>query len=109
MLKQVIAIVLLSILAILFMPYAQQGLHAIINAESWVATILKKVFSNDGAGDLVRQVLTLLVIPLAIGTVPALLYWLARKHWFPYFMELVWITWLLQTAALIVLYKVAAT
>lgn len=105
MLKQSIAIVLLSILVIISMAHAQQFLQAIISGHDWVAETLTDVFSGGSAGNLIRNLIALLTIPLIVGLVPVLIYWLAKRQWFPYFMHCVWVVWLLQTAALVVLYK----
>jgi hypothetical protein len=106
MLKHIIAIILLSVLVVIAMPYAQSGLNALLAAHDWIADTLKQVFSGGEAGNITRQLIALLSVPLLVGLIPAILYWFARRKWFPYFMELVWVTWLIQTSALIVLYKV---
>src|SRR5437763_17015742 len=108
MLKHVVVIVTSSIVVILGMAYAQTGLEYVISAHEWLSNLLKDVFSTGHIGNLIRELLALLVIPLAIGLLPAVAYWLAKRSWFPYFMEVVWVVWLLQAAALIVLYKVAS-
>jgi hypothetical protein len=108
MIKQIIAIILLSILVILTMPYIQQGLQFVLSAYDWVAETLTQVFSGGQAGDLIRKLIALLTIPVAVGLVPVMIYWLARRKWFPYFMEIVWVMWLTQTAALVILFKIAA-
>ena len=108
MLKHVAAIVILSILVITSMTYAQQGLNYLLSAHDWLSEMLTDVFSGGNTGNLIRQLLALLIIPVLIGFVPAFIYWLVKRHWFPYFMELVWAIWLVQTAALVILYKVAA-
>lgn len=104
MIKHIFAILLLSVLVVLFMPYGQQGLHFMVAGEEWVANLLIKVFSNDEAGNLIRQVLSLLAIPIVIALVPTILYWLAKRGWFPYFVQLVWILWLVQTAAVVIMH-----
>ncbi len=108
MVKHVIIIVTLSTLVILGMAYAQTGLEYIISAHDWLSNLLKDVFSAGQMGNLIRELLALLVIPLAIGLLPVVAYWVARRSWFPYFMEVVWVVWLLQVSALIILYKVSA-
>ena len=105
MLKQLIAIIILSILAITWMSHAQQGLQLLISAHDWIADMLREVFSGGEAGNLTRELLALLAIPLAVAFVPVIVYWLAKRSWFPYFMQCVWVIWLIQIAALIVLYK----
>lgn len=55
-----------------------------------------------------RGLIALLSIPIIVGLVPTVLYWVLRRHWFPYFMEIVWVIWLVQAGALIVMYKAGA-
>lgn len=105
MFKQIIAIVLFSVGIILAMPYAQQGLSWLLSAHDWVSDILTDVFSDGNTGNILRQLIALLAVPILVGLVPAIIYWVIRHTWFPYFMQLVWIIWLVQTAALVVLAK----
>lgn len=105
MIKHVIALILISLLVILAMPYAQVALQALVSMHDWVSDMLTKVFSDGKAGDIIRQLLALLAVPLLVGFVPAFVYWLVKRSWFPYFMEFAWVTWLAQTSALIILYK----
>ena len=106
MLRQVLAIVILSTVIILGMLYAQEGVRFMLTSHDWISNLLKQVFSIGEAGNLTRQLLALLAVPIAVGLVPAVIWWLAKHKWFPYFMEIVWIVWLVQTSALVVLYKV---
>lgn len=106
MLKQILALIVLSILIILCMPYAQQGLGWIVSGHNWISEMLTNVFSGSHVGDVIRKLIALLVIPVLIGLVPVIIYWLAKRTWFPYFMQIVWVVWLLEIAALIVQYKV---
>ncbi|MEO8401294.1 MAG: hypothetical protein ABI597_05775 [Gammaproteobacteria bacterium] len=105
MLKQITAIIILSIVIILGMAYAQQGLQFIVTSHDWISEQLKQVFSVGMAGNLIRELIALLVMPVVVGLVPSLIYWLIKRHWFPYFMELIWIIWLVQTSALVMTYK----
>ncbi len=107
MLKHILALILISILVILTMPYAQQGLQWILAGHNWVADTLTSVFSGGQAGDITRKLLALLAIPVVIGLIPVIIYWLTKRAWFPYFIQIVWVMWLIQTAALVILYKAA--
>lgn len=108
MLKQLVALIALCVAVILFMLYAQHAIEWILVAQNWVAEILTQVFSGGPAGDIIRKVLALLLIPFAVALVPTLIYWLTRRHWSPYFMNIVWVVWLIQTAAIIIQYKAVA-
>jgi len=107
MIKQIIAIILLSIAVVLTMSYAQQAIQYLIDAHEWVSNALTDVFSGGQTGNLLRGLIALLTLPLIVGMAPALVYWAARRQWFPYFMQTVWVVWLIQAGALIALYKAA--
>ena len=107
MLKQSILLVAISIVIILSMSYAKQGIEMLLYAHDWISQLLTDVFTVGQAGNLVRELITLLSIPLIAGFIPALVYWGIKRHFFPYFMQIVWIVWLIQVGALIVMYKVA--
>jgi hypothetical protein len=107
MIKHIAAIILLSILVILTMAHVQLILNGLLAAHAWVSTTLTQVFSGGPAGDLTRQLIALLCLPLLIGLIPVSIYWLARRSWFPYFMTFVWVTWLVEVTALVILYKSA--
>lgn len=107
MVKQIIALIALSIVIILSMSHVQQALTWIIAGYDWVSQTLTEVFSGGTAGNLIRNLLALLAIPILLAAVPVFIYWLAKRQWFPYFMEVVWVTWLVQTSILIIQYKVA--
>lgn len=104
MLKQLSALIALSIFMILSMSYAQQVVQVLMSAHDWVSQILTDVFSGGHAGNLARGLIALLTMPIILGLVPAGGYWLVKRHWFPYFMETVWVVWLIQAGAL-VMYK----
>lgn len=108
MIKSLLALVVLSIIVILTMTYAQSGLHVLLSGYDWISALLKDVFSDGSAGNLSRELLALLFVPIVVGLIPTIVYWFAKRSWFPYFMQLVWITWLVQTAAIVVLYKAAS-
>lgn len=105
MIKQIIAIIVLSILITMSMPYMQQGLLYVVAAHDWVSETLKQVFSVGVAGNMVRALIALLVIPVGIGLIPVIGYWVSKRHLFPYAMQVIWVVWLMQAAALIVLFK----
>ena len=107
MIKHIIAIVLLSVLIILSTAHVQTVLQALLAAHDWVANILKDVFSDGASGNATRELFAALAIPFLAGLIPAGIYWLARRSWFPYFMTVVWVTWLIQTSALVIQYKAA--
>lgn len=101
-LKQVILLLTLSLLMVSAMTYMQQVVQVLLAAHDWVSQLLTEVFSLGQAGNIARGLLALLTIPVGIALVPTGVYWMLRRHWFPYFIEIVWIIWLLQAGALLV-------
>ena len=106
MLKQIIALIVFSIAIVLSMSYIHHGVQWLISAHNWVTHLLSDVFSGGQAGSLLKGLIALLSIPVVVGLIPASVYWLARHRWIPYFMEIVWVVWLIQTGALVIMYKV---
>lgn len=101
MIKQIIVLVALSAAIVFSMSYAQQAVQLLVHAHVWVTQLLMEVFSEGQAGSLARGLIALLCVPVLAGLIPALLYWMVRRHWFPWFMQIVWVVWLLQAGALI--------
>ncbi|MCD6039231.1 MAG: hypothetical protein K0S27_631 [Gammaproteobacteria bacterium] len=106
MIKQLIAIILFSLLVTMGMPYAQQGLQYLVAAHDWISEVLRQVFSGGHAGNIIRNMIALLAIPVLIALVPIIIYWIAKRKWFAYFIDIVWIILLIEASALAILYKV---
>jgi hypothetical protein len=103
-LKHIIALLAFSIAVVFFISYAQYGIQWIIDGHDWIDKMLGDVFSGGQAGNLLRGLIALLSIPLIVGLIPSIIYWMVRRSWLPYFMEIVWVVWLLQAGALIATY-----
>jgi hypothetical protein len=108
MLKHLIILFVLSLGIIVGMQYAHQGVEWLLAGHDWVSRILTDVFSGGQAGNIAKGFIALLTIPFLIALVPAVIYWIVRRHWFPYFMQIVWVVWLIQAGALVMTYQVAA-
>jgi hypothetical protein len=107
MLKQIIILIALSAFIVIFMSYTQEGVQWLVNAHEWMLQVLSDVFSGGQAGSLAKGLLALTGIPFLAGLLPALVYWVMKRNWFPYFMQVVWVVWLIQAGALIILFKAA--
>lgn len=111
MIKHLVALlslIILSVVIIFATPYVQSGLLALLSAHDWIANTLKDVFTGGQAGDVTRQLIALLAIPLLAGLIPAFIYWLIKRKGFAYFIDFVWVTWLIQAVTLVVMFKVGA-
>lgn len=105
MIKQIIALIVGSIVIVLTMSYDHSALQFLLTTHDWIANVLTEVFSGGQIGNMMRSLFALLFVPVLVGAVPALIYWLLRRHWFPYFMEVVWAVWLVQIGALVMMYQ----
>lgn len=106
MIKQVVILLVLSLLIIFTMGYAQQGLQYLVWAHNWIDENLTQVMTGSPAIDIARKFVALLAIPIGVGLISAIVYWIAKRQWLSSFMQFIWVTWLVQTTALIMVYKV---
>lgn len=105
--KQMFILLALSLAIVFTMSYAQQVIQWLLAGHDWISSLLEDVFTGGQAGNLARGLISLLALPILIALVPTVVYWVLRRHWFPYFIEIVWVVWLIQAGALLVMYKVA--
>jgi len=107
MLKHLVALIALSVGMVLAMSYAQEAVQLLLNAHSWISKILSDVFSGAQAGSIARDLIALLSIPLLVGLIPAIVFWMLRRRWLSCFIDIVWVVWLVQAGALAMTYKAA--
>lgn len=107
MIKHLIALLAFSAAIVLGMPYFHTAVQWLMTGYTYVSQLLTEVFTGGQAGNIARGLIALLAIPVVVGLIPTLMYWFLRRHWFPYFMEIVWVIWLLQAGALVMMEKVA--
>lgn len=105
MLKNLIAIILLSILILLAASYAQQGINLLVSLHQWIIGLMSNIFTGSEAGTLAKKLIALLAIPFITALIPVILYWAMKRKGFSFFMPIVWVVWLIQTTALVVLVK----
>ncbi len=95
MLKQSIVYLILSILIVLFANYAHLGIVYIDLFYTWVALTLTPLFNHGVYGILIRNVLSLVLLPLIIAGIPALIYRAIKGKKMPFFIEITWVIWLI--------------
>ncbi len=76
----------------------------LVSSRDWISQLLLQIFAGGELGSAIRNLLSVIAIPLLIGAIPACIYWLAKQRRFPYFMHIVWIVWLVQMTAIIILH-----
>jgi hypothetical protein len=95
MIKKSLIYLLLSILVVLFAKYVHLAIVYIDMIYVYIMLQLASIFSINETGLLIRNVLVLALIPTLIAGIPALIYYVIKKQTMPYFMEIVWLLWLI--------------
>ncbi len=90
LLKQSVAYFVLSLLVVLCAKY----IHLAIVYLDMIYTYLNVLIVPYIAGAWVRNVLIMISLPLILTAIPAIIYRLIKKANMPYFLESVWILWL---------------
>ena len=103
MLLNLIVLFLLNLFVIFGLRHLQPLILFLVTAHDWVSQLLLPLFPGSEIGLEGRHLFSLLVLPFVFATFPALIYWLAKRRFFPYFMHVLWVTWLVQTTAIVVL------
>lgn len=97
MLKQSAIYLILSILIVVFAKYAHLFIVYIDMLYTFIVIKLTPIFSGNSYGTLIRNVLSLTLLPVIIAGIPALIYRAVKGKGkqMPYFLELVWVLWLI--------------
>ncbi len=95
MLKQSIVYLILSILIILFANHAHLGIVYIDMFYTWVVLTLTPLFSHGAYGILLRNVFSLVLLPVIIAGIPALIYRAIKGKKMPFLIEIIWVLWLI--------------
>jgi len=102
MFKHIIALIILSVLAVIFKTELAVVMHWIIDWHAHVLHWLSSVFSQDKMGVIAQASLALLIIPLIVTAIVACLLWILRRKMIPFLPELMWVVWLLLLALITV-------
>lgn len=95
MLKQAIIYLLLSIAIVIFANYAHLLIIYIDLVYTYINVTISPVFNSGTTGTVIRNVLTLVLIPVIIVGIPALIYRAIKGQHMPYFVEVTWLLWLI--------------
>ncbi len=94
MLKQSFIYLVLSLLIILFATYAKIFFVYVNLLYVYLDNMLMPLFGSSFIGEVIRDMLTLVLTPFLLAGIPALIYWLIKRKKMPYFLELIWLLWL---------------
>ncbi len=95
MIRHIALLLLLSFALFFFMQPLQWLVTQLYQVELYFAQQLGLVFANGTLGHILRQVLTLTLIPLLIASIPAGIYWIFSRRALPYLGHIIWTTWLM--------------
>ncbi|MDF1645856.1 MAG: hypothetical protein P1U61_02590 [Legionellaceae bacterium] len=95
MLKQSLIYFILSLLVVLFATYAKIFFVYVNLLYVYIDTTLKPLFGTGLMGEALRDMITLILTPFCLAALPALIYWLIKRKIMPYFIELIWVFWLI--------------
>ena len=99
--KNILLLIMVSIVAILFQNQLAGVLHGIIAVHQQIIKGLSAIFSSDGAGEIVQSVLALLLLPVVVGICFAIAHFFMKQQHFPHTLNVVWACWaVLLTAVL---------
>jgi len=94
MLKQVLLVVLLSIIAVFFAHQLNLVLHWIVSFHQLLAHTIDNIFAGGKLGHFIREVVALLLPPLLIAVVIELLMRLIKQDSTRYASYGLWVTWI---------------
>lgn len=93
MMKQILSILVLSLLAVMLMQTVDQLLQAIFNAYHWFESQLNVVFSGDSIGHVIQMTLALLLLPACATMLVSAGYWAVKRTRMPQMMWVMWVSW----------------
>ena len=92
--KQVVLILILSVLSVLFQDQLAHLLVFLLHLHNALADLIGRLTHHFGsAGVLIRDSLALVLIPFAAGLIASGFYWLVKHTQMPNMMMVVWCVW----------------
>lgn len=109
MIKQIVLIILLTVVAILFKDQLSQVLDSIVYVHNYIANLLHIIFSDDNVGLLIQDMIALLLIPIVCGLVVASVYWLIKRGKMPHTATVIWVVWLILLVTMVAQNSIVTT
>ncbi|PHQ81501.1 MAG: hypothetical protein COB66_02040 [Coxiella sp. (in: Bacteria)] len=101
MVKQGILIIGASVAATFFAHQLVLALSMLVHAHNVVEAPLAGVFSGDKMGRVIQGVVALVLIPVGVGAVLSVAYYLVKKTAMPHVLTIVWVIWTILLTTLI--------
>jgi len=93
MLKSAIVIIIVSAVAMFFQSELGHVLRYLLAVHDKIADGLAVAFSNAPAGRIIQETIALMIIPVVIGAVVALAWFMVKRKEIPHLVATVWIIW----------------
>jgi len=103
MTKQTLFIILLSIIVVLLGNQVAMVLGWLDTGHAFITDQLGLIFSGGEYGQMIREILALILIPVIVVIVPATAYNMAKRKTMPCMNELVWGVWLVLATIVVIL------
>jgi hypothetical protein len=94
MLKQLGLILGLSVISVLLLQQIDTLLQEVLRSYTWFESSLNTVFSGNSVGHLLQMSIALLCLPICIGLVAGLIYYMIKRSKMPHLEFVIWGAWL---------------
>lgn len=95
MLRHLLLLIICSILVIFFIREFTLILYALVYLHNLFIHLLGGIFAGDRLGSLIRQAISLMLVPIIITAIPGFIYWLLTHRELGYFYFLTWAVWIM--------------
>ncbi len=96
MFKQLLLIIIISILAVLFATELHSSLQYLGTAQNLMAGTITTWFPISNLTALLSRVIAVILLPFLISYVSAFIYWLVKRRELPYLKQIVGALWIVS-------------
>ena len=101
MVKQFLILIVLSVVVIILKNSLAQVLHGLVWLHQQIGNWLSVIFSQGYTGQIIKDVLALILLPLLFGLVVALVLWSFKRSAASQAMLVIWVVWIVLTVAIL--------
>lgn len=101
MFKHILWLLIGSVAAIFFKNQLGEVLQFLLLAHNKLASWLSFVFARDSAGQLIQDILALMIIPMLAGLVATFVFWLFKHVAMPHTILAVWVFWVILVVTML--------
>ena len=101
MLKQILLLIVFSVLAVIFKNQLAVVIKIMLLLHTQISHVLVVIFAFDKVGEIVQSVIALLLIPVVIAVLVAVAHFFIRQAHFPHIVPVIWALWAVLLTALV--------